>query len=664
MIAAALFTSALLLGLSALTAAIPAAADEIVSSIVRGGRLYDNWYKETSRPAPTISHPAYPADGRYADEPNVNWRCKECHGWDYAGRDGAYGTGEHYTGIVGITTMVGADPAEIVAVLTDDTHAYGGLLEDADFADLASFVSQGQVDMSRFVDRESGFARGDGSDHAEYFKTICATCHGSDGAGMTTMPPLGRVAHDDPWETLHKILNGHPAGDMPALRVLEASVISDILAYVQGLPAETDILSSIIRGGRLYDNWYEAIGEPAPTSSHPAYPSDGVFAAVPAETWRCTECHGWDYRGRNGAYGTGEHATGIKGIQNMAGADPDTVSAVLRDDTHRFLGVLHYHHIEDLANFVTRGQVDMDRFIERETNIAKGDPIAREAHYTTICANCHGKNGSKFGTLPRLLGNVATNNPWKALHKILNGHPTGEMPALRVFDTDVVAGILAYVQTLPSEDERLASISRGGRLYDKWYAEIGVEAPEQSHPSYPVEMAYAHRPEVNWRCKECHGWDYRGANGFYGSGNHFTGFKGIDAMAGVGPATIIAILKNDRHGFGAVLSSRDLADLANFVSRGQIDMGRYIDSATGVALGDNTRQASYFNAICADCHGKDGTAISTMPPLGRVADQNPWEALHKIRFGQPDEDMAALHVLEMEVLIDILAYAQTLPRAP
>ncbi len=135
-------------------------------------------------------------------------------------------------------------------------------------------------------------------------------------------------------------------------------------------------------------------------------------------------------------------------------------------------------------------------------------------------------------------------------------------------------------------------------------------------------------------------------------------------MAGAAPVTIIAILEDDTHGYGAVLSPRDLTDLANFVSRGQIDMWRYIDPETGVALGDKTRQASYFNSICANCHGKDGTAISTMPQLGRVAGQNPWEAPHKIRYGQPDENMAALHVLEMEVLIDILAYAQTLPRVP
>ena len=30
------------------------------------------------------------------------WRCKECHGWDYAGKDGAYGSGDHRTGIVGV----------------------------------------------------------------------------------------------------------------------------------------------------------------------------------------------------------------------------------------------------------------------------------------------------------------------------------------------------------------------------------------------------------------------------------------------------------------------------------------------------------------------------------------------------------------------------------
>ena len=59
--------------------------------------------------APEQSHPLYPADGEYAAKPKANWRCKECHGWDYKGRDGAYAKGSHYTGIKGIRQWAGGD---------------------------------------------------------------------------------------------------------------------------------------------------------------------------------------------------------------------------------------------------------------------------------------------------------------------------------------------------------------------------------------------------------------------------------------------------------------------------------------------------------------------------------------------------------------------------
>ncbi|MDP3861394.1 MAG: hypothetical protein Q8Q63_07395, partial [Phaeovulum sp.] len=58
------------------------------------------------------------------------------------------------------------------------------------------------------------------------------------------------------------------------------------------------------------------------------------------------------------------------------------------------------------------------------------------------------------------------------------------------------------------------SIARGGKLYDKWYKVIGVEAPTVSHPLYPAtNEKYAADPAANWRCKECHGWDGLGAAG-------------------------------------------------------------------------------------------------------------------------------------------------------
>src|SRR6056297_765717 len=95
---------AAVMGMAASTMAI--AADE--GSIARGGRLYDKWYKEIDDKAPGESHKLYPSDATYADKPGSNWRCKECHGWDGMGADGAYSSGKHFTGIKGINGMKGA----------------------------------------------------------------------------------------------------------------------------------------------------------------------------------------------------------------------------------------------------------------------------------------------------------------------------------------------------------------------------------------------------------------------------------------------------------------------------------------------------------------------------------------------------------------------------
>ncbi|MDP6787116.1 MAG: c-type cytochrome, partial [Rhodospirillales bacterium] len=206
-------------------------------SIVRGGRLYDNWYTETMSPPPATRHPAYPAVTAYAYEPGATWRCKECHGWDYRGADGAYSKGSHATGIKGIRALAGADPERVVAILKDDTHGYTQVLGEGDLRDLAIFVVEGQVDMDWYIDRATKKAKGEVARSAAYYKSICATCHGIDGQRMRTMPSLGRVAKSNPWESLHKILNGHPDESMPALRVLEPAILADILAYTQTLPA-------------------------------------------------------------------------------------------------------------------------------------------------------------------------------------------------------------------------------------------------------------------------------------------------------------------------------------------------------------------------------------------------------------------------------------------
>lgn len=227
----------ILTGLILMTLAVSLQAEELESAIARGGVLYDKWYKVIDVDAPTTPHALYPADKKYAKDAKNNWRCKECHGWDYQGKDGAYSKGKHHSGLVGINGANGKDIKEIVALLSAPPHGYGDKLSAADLNDLALFVSQGQADMDRYIDRASKAPKGDQAKGEAYFNTICAKCHGKDGLQPKEMPPLGSLM-GNPWEVMHKVLNGQPAESMPSLRALDHQIAADILAHITTLPKE------------------------------------------------------------------------------------------------------------------------------------------------------------------------------------------------------------------------------------------------------------------------------------------------------------------------------------------------------------------------------------------------------------------------------------------
>ncbi len=206
-----------------------AIAGETESILARGGRLYDEWFKENKAEKPAADQPAYPnKGGEYGLA--ASWRCKECHGWDYKGKDGAYGKGKHMTGIIGITGAVGKDPATIAALLRAEPHGYTeSQLPQSDAEALALFVSKGQVDMDKYIDPASGKPIGDGAKGEVYYNTICAGCHGVDGKKVKDVA-LGKF--DNPPEAVHKILNGQAGEAMPALRALDHQVTADIVAYI------------------------------------------------------------------------------------------------------------------------------------------------------------------------------------------------------------------------------------------------------------------------------------------------------------------------------------------------------------------------------------------------------------------------------------------------
>ena len=230
-VSALALVGALLLGSSSVW------SQDLQYSLARGGKLYDKWYAVVDVDAPDASHPLYPAEAAYADKPGANWRCKECHGWDYMGKDGAYASGKHASGIVGIQGAAGTKPEMIVAVLKDASHGYGDLLSEEDLLHLANFVSQGQVNMDEYIDRESKQTGGDAEQGAAYYNTLCVNCHGLDGKLPEDMKPLGALM-GNPWEVMHKILNGQPAENMPGLRALDPQITQDIMAYLVSLPTE------------------------------------------------------------------------------------------------------------------------------------------------------------------------------------------------------------------------------------------------------------------------------------------------------------------------------------------------------------------------------------------------------------------------------------------
>lgn len=212
---------------------------------------------------------------------------------------------------------------------------------------------------------------------------------------------------------------------------------------------------------------------------------------------------------------------------------------------------------------------------------------------------------------------------------------------------------------------------RGGALYDTWWAVTGQDEPVDDHPlwaSRPDSKSNMRTGAETWRCKECHGWDYAGVDGAYAQGSHRTGFAGILA-AQKSTAELIELLSDPAgHAYGERLDEQSVADLAAFVLDATIDTTTII-SNDGTFMGEPTIGQTIYERACALCHGNNGL---TPPPgagqgfanfPGFLANDNPQEFLHKVRFGQPGTVMPPQAMeLSNDALAALGAHAQTLPQ--
>lgn len=218
-------------------AATPSFGEDMQGSIARGGRLYDKWFKVTGASKPETTHALWPASNE-KKKGDVTWRCKSCHGWDLKGVDGAYGKGSYLTGIKGLTAYAGKDPADVIALLKGSDHGYDGMMADRDFTDLANFVTMGQIEFADYINYEDKSVKGDAARGEPIFQTVCAMCHGPEGKLPKEMEDnsVGKLSRGNPWEILHKIMNGQPHETMTPMRAFGAQTVADILAYAQTLP--------------------------------------------------------------------------------------------------------------------------------------------------------------------------------------------------------------------------------------------------------------------------------------------------------------------------------------------------------------------------------------------------------------------------------------------
>jgi thiosulfate dehydrogenase len=230
----------------------------------------------------------------------------------------------------------------------------------------------------------------------------------------------------------------------------------------------------ITAGAQLYDKWYARLGVEPPAGNHPIWERQTTNTRSGPETWRCAECHGWDYQGAAGAYATGSsHYTGFPGVFVLADRlSEEEIIAHLNgeiDPLHDFSNLMDENSLRQLAVFLKNGLIDDSQFIDPVSLQAIGGDTANgKSRYEMVCAACHGVDGQtlvlRSQGFDEALGDVASRDPYRFLHRSRFGVAGVVMPIGRElgWSTEDSRDVLAYVQILPRRIEQPAPASGAG----------------------------------------------------------------------------------------------------------------------------------------------------------------------------------------------------------
>jgi len=215
-----------------------------------------------------------------------------------------------------------------------------------------------------------------------------------------------------------------------------------------------------MRGGRLYAAWDNLVDSELPQETHPLWPTNSAGDFPVRYTWRCINCHGWDYMGsRSRSTLTVNRSMGYPDLFGMVNKPEEDILPSLTGkitSEHDFSAYLEEDDLRDLAAFLSSELTLPDFIADWDTFQAQGTLEVGEQKFGEICASCHGQEGEKINLNtdqnPIFLGDMAWTNPWRIAHIIRFGHLNTRVPPGELYGVPFSQqiDILAYIQTLPN----------------------------------------------------------------------------------------------------------------------------------------------------------------------------------------------------------------------
>ncbi len=300
--------------------------------------------------------------------------CSACHGTD--GRKSAV-PGLHSPALNNIDTLAVADDDYVRHIIESGrsgTHmpAWGkghGNLSRGEIDRIVAYIRSWQAKGARVGDVD--VSSGDVDRGGAYYHGHCAGCHGLSGEGGVgnALNSQTFLAVADDRFLAQSIIHGRPGTAMPSWHSLDASVVSDILAYIRAWQPEPPAFEDVV----------------AAMAEVPAAANARTGALIYRQD--CSSCHG--VTGEGGIGPSLASASFLGAIDDrylyraITEGRPGTAMPSWRQLPAHNIGAL-IAYLRSLAPGARR---------DLSYKEPPGDPEVGEVHYRNACLGCHGERG-------------------------------------------------------------------------------------------------------------------------------------------------------------------------------------------------------------------------------------------------------------------------------